>query len=354
MKRIFDLLSSAKLAMALLVAILICCFIGAAVIRPEEAGGKVFNTLWFNALLVLLVVNVAFCFFGRVWGRKVTVVSFGMILFHLSFVFVLLGIIYNSFFYFRGEIRLTEGETLPSGDLQSCDYAERGRFFNLSWLKGETALHKVFREYTVDEANKRWTYEISVGDNRSRKQKVIYITNPLDHGGFGYYNDREGYSILTLLYDKRGKELYGAHVPLQSLKQKDDTFLYTTGSRIAPGTLLFPHDPGKPLYRLQVIYTESKDKERLGTVTFKLWPPKSADMKQEEKPSWEVTGPVGSQLRAGDYYLKAAEVRYWAVMTVRFEPGKPVVLASLWVGLSGMIITFIGRMQRRRNQENFS
>ncbi len=35
-------------------------------------------------------------------------------------------------------------------------------------------------------------------------------------------------------------------------------------------------------------------------------------------------------------------------MNVRYEPGKPIVLASLWVGFAGMLITTIGRMMRSR------
>lgn len=88
--------------MTLLVAILACCVIGVTVLREERAWSLIFSTLWFNGLLVLLVVNVGFCFFGRIWGRKVTLISLGMILFHLSFIAMFAGIVYNSLFYFRG------------------------------------------------------------------------------------------------------------------------------------------------------------------------------------------------------------------------------------------------------------
>lgn len=140
-RKIYELLASSKLAMALLVIILLCCLSGVTVVRGGRAWELIFNTLWFNALLVLLVVNVACCFFGRIWGRRVTVVSFGMILFHLSFVAILGGVVYNNLFYFRGNIRLTEGEILPSSDPQSYDRIEMGRFFSFSRLKGETALY---------------------------------------------------------------------------------------------------------------------------------------------------------------------------------------------------------------------
>ena len=139
-RKIYDFLASAKLAMALLVIILACCVAGVTVWRGLEAGRVIFGTVWFNSILVLLVLNIACCFFGRIWGRRVTIVSFGMILFHLSFVVMLLAIVYNSLFYFRGTIRVTEGESIPSGDPLSYDLVAKGRFFSYSRLKGETSL----------------------------------------------------------------------------------------------------------------------------------------------------------------------------------------------------------------------
>ncbi len=333
--------------MFLLVSILACCVIGVTVIRGEKAWELIFSTLWFNCLLVLLVLNVAFCFFGRVWGRKVTLISFGMILFHLSFVFMLLGIIYNSLFYFRGNIRLTEGETLPSGQPQSYDLIYQGNLFDFSKLKGDTMLIKMHSGYKVDGIDKRAAYEIAVGEGINKKQGIIYITHNLEHRGFTYFNDKEGYSILVILYDKNGKELYGAHIPLQSLKQKDESYFYTTGTKEGPAAFSFPLDMGKPLFDLQIIYKPSKLEDRKGNVAFKLWPLKMADAKLNDKPIAEGEVLIGEKILMGEYYLFAKEVRYWVGMNVRYEPGNPIVLASLWVGLAGIVITFIGRLIRR-------
>src|SRR5512138_454131 len=104
-RKIYDFLASSQLAMGLLVAILGSCVAGVTIWRGARAGEVIFSSLWFNGLLVLLVVNVACCFFGRIWGRKVTWVSFGMILFHLSFVAIFGAIVYNSLFFFEATIR---------------------------------------------------------------------------------------------------------------------------------------------------------------------------------------------------------------------------------------------------------
>ncbi len=348
LRKTYSFLTSKKLAIGLLITILVCCVIGVTIIRGARAWTLIFNTLWFNGILVLLVVNIAFCFFGRIWGRKLTIVSLGMILFHLSFVFMLGGIIYNSMFYFRGLIRLTEGETLPSGDPGSYDYEDHGRFFDFSKLEGETTLIKMHKGYKLDGSDKQVAYEVAVGEGRSKKQGIIYITHKLEHNGFGYFREKEGYALLIMLYDKRGRELYGAYVPLQSFKQKGDQFLYTTGTKDGPGSFPFPQNPLQPMFALQSAYHPSFLKERAGEASFQVWPLAASDAGHGIKPMAEGRAVIGRMVKAGDYHLSAREVRYWVGMTVRYEPGKPIVLASLWVGLSGMIMTFIGRMRKGR------
>jgi len=378
-RAIYNFFSSAKLALTLLVVILANCLIGVTVFRGERAWNLIFNTLWFNGFLVLLVVNVACCFFPRMWGRKLTLTSVGMIFFHLSFVAILGGIIYNSLFYFRGTIRLTEGETLPNGVPQSYDVMDHGVFFNFSKLRGETTLVKMHTGYKVDGADKRAAYEVAVGEGILKKQGIIYITKNLEYRGFRYFNDKEGYSLLIIVYDKLGREIYGAHVPLQSLLQKDESYLYTTGTRNGPGTRLFPEPPGKPLFYLQAIYRPDAIKERSGKIIFALWSlkkedagdhpqPASASMTGQpsihsgpaggetgkEKPFAEGKARIGEKYDCGDYQLEAREVRYWVAMTVRYDPGHPIVLASLWVALAGMVITFIGRMRKIKHRSAIS
>lgn len=351
-RKIYDFLASSRLAMMLLVTILACCVTGVTVWRGVEAGRLIFGALWFNAILVLLVVNVACCFFGRIWGRRVTVISFGMILFHLSFVAILLGVVYNSLYYFRGNIRLTEGEVLPSSSPQSYDWFDRGMFFNFARLEGETTLIRMHTGYKVGGEDKRAAYEVAVGEGENRKQGTIYITHKLSHRGVEYFNDREGYSLLLTLSDTAGRYIYGGFMPLQSIQKEGGSYLYTTGykegDKIIPEETQFPAPPEKPLMAVQVEYTLSKLKERGGDVKFTVYPLDQINSSGHIKPLAEGKVPVGSTFPAGDYVLSAAEVRYWVMMTVRYEPGQPIILTSLWVGLAGMVITTIGRMRKGR------
>lgn len=353
-RKIYDFLASAKLAMALLVIILVCCVSGVTIWRGREANVMVFDTTWFNAILVLLVINVACCFFGRIWGRRVTLVSFGMILFHLSFVVILLAIVYNSLFYFRGTIRLTEGEKVSSGEPLNYDQIDKGRFFNFSRLKGETALIKLHTSYKVFGEDKRAAYEIEIGEEGSAKRDVIFVTHKLSHNGFDYFNDREGYSILLALADKLGKDIYRVFVPLQSVAAGKDTYNYATGYRdynelvVKKDVVPFPPLPEKPLLALQTEFLPSKLKELSGDFQYLVYSLDKDGLPVRDKPLAEGKAALGEPFVAGNYVLTAQEVRYWVGMLVRYEPGKLFVMISLWVGLAGMVITTAGRMFKKK------
>jgi hypothetical protein len=347
-RKIYDFLASARLAMALLVIILVCCIAGVTIVRDKRAWELIFSTLWFNGLLVMLIVNVACCFFGRIWGRRVTLISLGMILFHLSFVTMFVGVIYNSLFFFRGVIRLTEGETLTNNDIQSYDSIERGRFFNLSKMKGETSLIKMHTGYKVEGKDKRAAYEISVGYGPMQKTDIIYPTRHLEYRGFAYFPEKEGYSALAVVSDRQGHEIYGGFLPLQSMRSKEaEGFIYTTGTKDGPSAFNFPPEPAAPLLLMNLSFRPDKAAEKTGDIYFDLYPMGRPDGKQPDKPMVAGKVTVGKTFDTGTYHLAVKEVRYWAAMAVRYDPGKSIVLASLWVGLFGVTLTTMARMFKK-------
>jgi cytochrome c biogenesis protein ResB len=318
--------------------------VGVTVVRGARAGELIFATLWFNALLTLLAVSSAAAFFTRTWRRKLTVVQAGMILFHLSFAAMLGGIVYNRMFYFDGLLRLTEGETLPNGRIESYDRVDMGRFFDVSRLHGETTLLQMHANYRVEGANKRAAYEIAVSDGDALVHRTIWVTQALDFEGSRFFCQKEGYSVLLVLSDGKGTELYGAHVPLQSYKQEDGTFQYASGSATEVGAFPFPPPPEQPRVGMRVGYRPSTVKEREGEVTVQL-----IELGHDGAPSGdEKVGRVtiGSTFDAGAYRIAAREIRYWVGINVRHDPGQTVILAALCLGAVGMALIFTGRIRQ--------
>jgi cytochrome c biogenesis protein ResB len=349
-QKIYDFLRSVKLALILLIAILFICLIGAVFLPPQVGLEFIFSSLWFNSLLILLVVNVGFCFFSRIWRRKITPVTLGLILFHLSFVLIFTGIVYNSFFYFYGAMRLSEGETLSNTVPESYDLADWGPFFDHSRLTGMTTFLKLHTHYKVNGSDKGVANEISIHQGNEQEQGFIYVTHHMNYNGLKYFRDRDGFSVLIVLYDKQGRELYGAYIPLQSLPLEEGRYLYTTGTATGPGNIPFPQGPVSPRFNLQVTYYPDPIQDRSGEVYFQMW--SLGDEHSIQGDEVIATGKValGEKLDAGDFALSMNEVRYWARMNIRYDPGLPVILTSLWIGLGGMILTTIARLIRKNRK----
>jgi cytochrome c biogenesis protein ResB len=341
LERAIAFLTSPKLAIALLIGILACCVVGVTAFSDQRAWTLIFSTIWFNGLLVLLAVSSAAAFFSRIWKRKLTLVQVGMILFHVSFAALLGGVVVNSLFQFRGVLRLTEGETLPNDKASSYDLVEAGRLFDLRRLRGETTLVKVHRPYRVDGADKRVAYEILVREGARQTAGVIYVTRDLEHDGVRYLAAKEGYSVLLVL-SQGGREVYGAHVPLQSQRQGDGSYQYFTGTSHGPGSFLFPPAPESPRAELALAFRPSAVNGREGEVSFEAVPIDGGG----KRPAARGTVAVGGTWDAGAFQLSPREVRYWVGMDVRYDPGLNVILASLCSGLVGMALIFVGRIRQ--------
>jgi hypothetical protein len=197
--------------------------------------------------------------------------------------------------------------------------------------------------YKVDQQDKRAAYEVLVEDGQRREQDTIYVTRHIDFEGVRYFPSMEGYSILVVLYDKGGIEQYGAHVPLQSIRQADGKILYATGTASEAAAFPFPPPPEHPRLDLLLSYRPNTVVERTGDVGFYVRPLGPPGAAVDERRGL-VT--VGDRFDAGDFTISPKEVRYWVGMSVRYDPGLTVVLASLCSGLVGMVLTFVGRMRQ--------
>lgn len=343
LKKILGLLWSTKVALVLLVLISLSCVAG--VLLPPALGKEaVFTSLWFNLLLVLLIINIVFCIVKRI--RILRLSQIGTTIFHFGLVLLFVGVVYDQLFFFEGAIRLTEGETLNCSDPASYDRVKMGRFFQIPKLEelGELYFHKLHTSYLAEGKERGIANEIAVGqDVPEGKKRIIYVTMPLKYKGFEFYRDeRDGFSPLFVLRDMQGRVLYGAYAPLQSIRQEDGTYLYRSGSALAPGSFNFPQEPDLPaLFRLRTTFHPDKVNKMTGEVSFQVRPiahGKEADGR-EAKELFNGKAAFGERIKAGDFYLSMDEVRYWTSMNVNYRPGKGFIFGSFWVSFAGLILS---------------
>lgn len=104
--KIFSPFWSTRAAIVLLVLILLSCVIGASL--PTALGKEaVFSSLWFNLLLVLLIVNIVFCTFKRIKILRLSLI--GATIFHLSLALLFASVVYDQLFFLKEQFVLLKG-----------------------------------------------------------------------------------------------------------------------------------------------------------------------------------------------------------------------------------------------------
>lgn len=349
---IFGLLSSTKVALVLLLLICLSCLVGASL--PRAAGKEVvFTSLWFNLLLVLLIVNIVFCIVKRT--RLLLLSQAGTTIFHLGLVALFTGVVYDQLFYFEGTIRLTEGESLRCAEPASYDRVKMGRFFQPEKLRelGMLYLHKLHTSYEDAGRSKGIANEIALGDDAGEdKRQIVYVTHPVKYKRYEFYRvENDGYSPLIVLRDRQGRVLYGGFTPLQSIRQQDGSYIYRSGSAFAPGSFFFPQEEGLPIvFRLQIVYHPDKTNNKTGEIAFQIW---GIDAHSREPTEALFDGKValGERVKAGEYFFSMEEVRYWTSMNVNYRPGLPLIFGSFWIIFGGLVLNLILKAAKSRGEE---
>jgi len=350
--KIVNFLASTKLALVLLTVIFLSSVVG--VLLPRAIGKEaVFASLWFNFLLVLLIVNIVFCITKRTSVLRLS--QTGTTIFHVGLVLLFVGVVYDQLFYFEGAIRLTEGETLNCGERASWDRIKMGSFFRISKLNelGPLYFHKLHVAYREEGKYRGEAVELAVGEDvQQGRRRIIYTPHPLKYNGFEFYRDKnDGFSPLFVLRDMKGKVLYGAYAPLQSIPQKDGTYLYRSGRASAPGSFGFPQDPELPrVFNLQTTYYPDKMKHMTGKVSFQIWKALPDGNSSEELYNGKAA--FGERVRAGDYTLSMDEVRYWTNINVTYRPGLGLIFGSFWIAFGGLILNVILKTATRARKES--
>ncbi len=95
--KLINLLSSTKVALVLLVLISLSCVVGVSM-PPGVGKEAVYSSLWFNLVLVTLIVNIVFCIIKRTSILRLS--QAGTTIFHLGLVALFVGVVYDQLFFF--------------------------------------------------------------------------------------------------------------------------------------------------------------------------------------------------------------------------------------------------------------
>ncbi|MFZ3063249.1 MAG: cytochrome c biogenesis protein ResB, partial [Actinomycetota bacterium] len=394
--RIWDFTKSRKLSLYLLSIFVVALIVGALL----KAGSKyVFSTWWFMALALALFLNTLFCtlsrirsavkaafrppkrasldfiqksknheqfsygstlreavqsinsvFTGRRYRLKQEETSeavsisaqkgkfsiWASLIFHSSFVVILLGALLSLTTNLRGSVGLIEGETFTEQH-QNYRIIKEAPLFRENHQDFQVRLDKIYLSLDENGRPAEWSSDLVVLDDEEEvKRHHVHVNSALTYKGFVFYQTpMYSYSPLFILKDSEGNVLLDAYVSLSPIIKKGPEF---KDSFSIPGS-----NPSNPQMKVKVqFYPDAvRTGNRLKTKSFIPRKP-AVDLEVLVGKKRVFKGPVWLNQSAEFQGLRLtfAGVRFWADFLVVRDQGIPIVFAGFWIGLFGIVLRF--------------
>lgn len=364
-------LSSSKLALVLVLLLILLSIAGAilpqeGMLEPTEIAlwqgthpaltlmlrpfglFHVFRSWPFLATIFLLGVNTLTCtvlHLLREGGLSVlkgpgAIERLGFLLVHLSLIGLLSGGLWSAAARLNGFIVLTEGQRGLLAHQDGSFRLLRGRFRPERDGEFLVFLKKVNIEY------ERKRYPITVTSNleilshgREAAEGEVKFNEPITYNGLTFAQRETGFSPrLVIRYKGSGRLLldsfvalktfgkgaereYRDFVPLPFLKQRVIITFYPSFSRDNGTVRKGGDEPDSPLLLIEM-----------------------------EDGSGRVVShgylPAGGRLALGEYSFLFAGLRRWAAFQVVQDPGYPIVMVSLWLGMGALVLRYLPDLGR--------
>jgi cytochrome c biogenesis protein ResB len=369
MNALLKVVSSSKLALALVLMLIL--FAAAGAILPQEGMFapadisrwqdehpvatsllkppgffRVFHSIPFLVIIFLLAVNTLTCTLLHIlkeggfsaFRGPGAIKRTGFALLHLCLIILFAGGFWSSATKMDGYIVLTEGQgikeepgsyvRLIEGPLRREKH--RGFFFRLN---------SVQVEYEKKHYRAAITSHIEIFDKRRKAvEAAIKVNHPFTYRGIDFTQDQTGYSPRLIIRQKsggrpvvdsffalktfhKGKEWeYRDFLPLPFFKQRVIVTFYPTFTRIKGQVQKSGEEPDNPLL---LIRTEDETGQAVS------------------KDYLTMNGGVAIE----DYTLTFAGIRRWSAFKVIDDPGYPIVMIALWLGILAILLRYIPELR---------
>lgn len=242
---------------------------------------------------------------------------YGSIVFHISFLIMLLGAIISMWTRFTGIIILAEGQPFKGNTKE---------FYS---IPGQMQGGVLFPRFVLEKISPSFNDEGKLMGLNSKVRMLdsgeilnIGVNRPVKAGGFEIHIRNFGYTPLWILKDSRGSELDGAFVNLVVGGERVDSFRIPQGGyevyvKFYPD---FVEENGKP-----------------GT---RSWYPKNPyfyiTVKKGEERKFEGLLPLGKNALFDGLSLEFREVRYWGQFVIIRDEGKGIIFLSFIFSITGV------------------
>ncbi|UCG49366.1 MAG: cytochrome c biogenesis protein ResB [Phycisphaerales bacterium] len=263
----------------------------------------------------------------------------GFLLLHLSLVLLLAGGFWSAATKLSGFVVLTEGQQFTETHAGYLWIAEGP--FRPKRHKGFVAS---LREVRTDYEQKTYQVDVSssldiLAGGKKVAEGTIRFNVPFVHQGLSFTQHDVGFSPRLRICDRRtGKLMLDSFVALKTFHGADESEYRDF--------LPLPFLENRVIITLYPDFSDDNGKLR-----------KTGDEPENPLLLVETEGqpghvlsrerlPKGGSIDVGRYTLSFTDLRRWASFRIVADPGYPVVLASLWLGVAALLLRYVPDLWR--------
>lgn len=256
---------------------------------------------------------------GR-WG------AFGSVLFHFSFLILLLGVVASTWARLEGTFTLTEGQSFR-GHQDGYGFVRHAPLVSRHLFPFQFNFEELIR---VDEPEILYRNRVTLQEeNGERLDTLIRPFHALTYRGYTFYQQDHGFSPALVFRNKQGGILLNAFVALQTRRLGDhigyEDYFTVPGFKLTAHLTLYPDadmNDGIPFNRSE--YPEN--------------PLLMVKVTNNENTSFEGSVRLGESVDAGNFTIEFREVRYWSSFRVVRDLGLPFIYGSFAIGIIGYFV----------------
>jgi hypothetical protein len=257
----------------------------------------------------------------------------GFFLFHLSFLFCLVGGLMITYTRFSGEIALTE-EQIFEGDIRQFHriYSEPKILKRLPALG--LYLRKVHPFYE-NNVPTELVAVLGVNYREEMKREVLRVNEPIKRGPISIIVQTIGVSPLFVVKGPSGQVLDSVYVSLNVLHGEEDNFQFETDKRFTFYVRFFPD------------YVVEDGIEKSKSIELKN-PAMHLIVDKEGRKIYEGTIQPGEYAAIEPYNISFEDLRYWAEFMIVREYGRIPLVAGFIFASIGLIMRLVFYQKRVR------
>jgi cytochrome c biogenesis protein len=188
---------------------------------------NVYSSPWFSAIYILLFISLIGCVLPRSWQHLKSILSreaptkgylyeTGNLTFHLSLIFILIGVALGSLFGMKGQAIINVGGRFVN-TATSYDSLGFGKFASEKSLAPfaltVTDFKATYDPKTSTPLDYKLDVDISYPISTKPVHKIIKINSPLTYGSTKIYLQANGYSPMVIVRDRNGQVQFEGAVP---------------------------------------------------------------------------------------------------------------------------------------------